>query len=252
MPATVILLAEVVDILPVAREARWTGLQAFESEALWLIPARHIGGCRKAARHRTAEITQKLRTAHTTKPLVDIPHDFIATRSKDVRGKPVVAAGHHAMPRLQMEVIASMQRLLAMGSDIGTEVVLIGRLVVGETGVAIEAISAVLHREMGNGVIKRGDTEDGLLYALFEVGTDGVVLGLVDMKPLAIIVGRKLTQVLQDSFGIHRQSIFTEFVGTEDTDIVDGTVIIVGLYLLDAIDHIETLSHLAKHGVLSV
>ena len=151
-----------------------------------------------------------------------------------------------------MEVIASMQRLLAVGSDIGTEVVLIGRLVAGETGVAIEAICAILHREMGNGIIKRGDTEDGLLYALFEISTDGIVLSLVGMKPLTIIVGRKLAQVLQDSFGIHRQSVFTEFVGTEDADIVDWTIVIVGLYLLDAIDHVEPLSHLAKHGVLSV
>ena len=119
------------------------------------------------------------------------------------RGKPVVATRYHAMIRFQMEVISTVQRLLAMRSDIAAEMVLIGRLVVGETGIAIETVGAVLHREMGDGVIKRGDAQDGLLDALFEVGADGVVLGLMRLKPLPVIVGRQLAQILQNAFGVH-------------------------------------------------
>ena len=47
MPAAVVLLTQVVDILPVAREARRTGLQTLKSEALWLVPAGDISGRRK-------------------------------------------------------------------------------------------------------------------------------------------------------------------------------------------------------------
>ena len=43
-----------------------------------------------------------------------------------------------------------MQCLLAMCRDVGTEVVLIGRLVVREPRVAIEPIRAVLYRQVTN------------------------------------------------------------------------------------------------------
>ena len=46
--------------------------------------------------------------------------------------------------------------------------------------------------------------------------------------------------------------LFLQLVGVEDADVVDGTVVVVGLGLLDAVDHIETLGDFAKHGVLSV
>ena len=107
------------------------------------------------------------------------------------------------MVRLQMEVVAAMQRLLAVGGDIGAQMVLVGRLVVREPRVAIEAVGAVLDGEVGYGGVERGNAYDGLLHALFKVGPDGVILLFVVLEPLPAVVLRQLAQVFQNSFGIH-------------------------------------------------
>ena len=195
MPTAVVLLAEVVEILPVARETRRTSLQFFEAKALRRVPTRHIGRCRETAGDWTTKIFHKLRTADTTEPLVGIRHDLIAARGEDVRGQPVVAAGHHTMTWFQMKVVAPMQRFLAMSRDIGTQMVLVGRLVIRKAGVAIETVGAVLHCQMSDGGVKGGNTQDGLLHTLLEVGTDGVILFLMLLKPRTVVIGRQLSQV---------------------------------------------------------
>ena len=107
-----------------------------------------------------------------------------------------------------MQVVASVKRLLAVGRDIGAEVVLVGRLVVGEAGVAIETVGAVFHREMGDRVVEGHDTFQRLLHTTLEVGPDGLILWLVILKPRAVVVGRKLSQVLQYPFCIHNLTVF--------------------------------------------
>ncbi len=136
----------------VAREPRRAGLQFLKSEALRLVSARHIGRRLETAVNRTAEVLQKLRTLHTLQPLLRVRHNLVATRSQDVRRQPVVATSHHTVARFQMQVIAAMQRLLAVSRNIGSEMILIGRLVVREARVAIEPVSTVLHRQVGNQV----------------------------------------------------------------------------------------------------
>ena len=213
VPTAVVLLAQVLHVFPVAGEAGGAGLQALKAEALRLVPAGYVGGCLEACGIGIAVIFQELRTAHIAEPLVDIPHDLIAAGGQDIGGQPVVAAAHHAMVGLQMQVVAAMERLLAMGGDISTEVGLIGRLIVGEAGIAIEAIGAVLHREMSHRGVERGDTHNSLLHTLFEVGTNGIVLVFMRLKPLTTIISRQLLQVLHYTFCIHNIKRF----GGKDT-----------------------------------
>ena len=52
--------------------------------------------------------------------------------------------------------------------------------------------------------VERGDTHNSLLHTLFEVGTNGIVLVFMRLKPLTTIIGRQLFQVLQYSFCIHK------------------------------------------------
>ena len=209
MPAAVVLLAQVLDVGPVAGEARGTGLQALQSEALGLVPAGDVGWRREAGGLGIAEVLQELRTADAAQPLVGIAHDLVAARGEDVGGQPVVAAGDHAVAGLQVEVVAAVEGLLAVGGDVGAEVVLVGRLVVGEAGVAIEPVGAVLHGEVQDRGVEGDDAAYGLLDALLEVGTDGIVLLAVFLEPLAVVVLSQLPQILQYSFCIHNITIST-------------------------------------------
>ena len=130
VPTAVVLLAQVLHVFPVARETGGAGLQALKTEALRLVPTGDVGGRLEAGGGRIAVIFQELRTAYIAEPLIDIAHNLIAAGGKDISGQPVVTTAHHAMVGLQMQVIAAMERLLTMGSDISTEVGLIGRLIV--------------------------------------------------------------------------------------------------------------------------
>ena len=107
------------------------------------------------------------------------------------------------MSRLQVQVVAPMQRLLTMGGYIGAQVVLVGRLIVRESRVAIKAVRAVLHRQVCYRRVKRGYLHDGLLHPLFKVRPDGVILLFMFQVPLPVIVFRQLAQVLQYSFCVH-------------------------------------------------
>ena len=100
------------------------------------------------------------------------------------------------MARLQVKVIAAMQRLLAVSGDIGSKMVLIRRLVVGESRIAIKPVRAVFYRQMNNRGVEGDDAANGLLYTLFKIGTNSIVLLLVVLKPRAVVILRQLAQVL--------------------------------------------------------
>ena len=125
VPAAVVLHAQILHILPVARETRRTGLQSFKAKALWLVPAGHIGRRLETGGVRIAEILQELRILDAAKPLVCVAHDFVTTGCKDVRRQPIIATSHHTVTGFQMQVITAMQRFLTMSSDIGTKMVFI-------------------------------------------------------------------------------------------------------------------------------
>ena len=78
------------------------------------------------------------------------------------------------MARLQMQVIAPVQRLLAVGSNVSPQVVLIGRLVIRESRVAIEAVGAVLHAQMGNRRVEPSNPSNRQLHAILKVCPDSI------------------------------------------------------------------------------
>ena len=116
-----------------------------------------------------------------------------------------LATGYHAMARLQMQVVAAMQRLLAVSSDIGSKMILVGRFVVGESRVAIEPVRAVLDRQVNDRGVEGDDTVNGLLNTLLEIGTNDIVLLLMLLKPHAVVVLCQLPQKLQYPFCIHNK-----------------------------------------------
>ena len=107
------------------------------------------------------------------------------------------------MARLQVKVIAAMQRLLAVSGNIGSKMVLIRRLVIGESRIAIKPVSAVFYRQMNNRGVEGDDAANGLLYTLFKIGTNSIILLLVVLKPRAVVILRQLAKVLQYPFCIH-------------------------------------------------
>ena len=79
-----------------------------------------------------------------------------------------------------------MQCLLAMCCNIGTEVVLIGRLVVRKPRVAIEPIRAVLHRQVTDRRVEGDDAANGLFNTLLKVCPYGIILFPVFLEPRAV------------------------------------------------------------------
>ena len=111
------------------------------------------------------------------------------------------------MTWFQVQVIATMQCLLAMCRDIGTEVVFIGRLVVREPRVAIEPIRAVFHRQVTDRRVEGDDAANSLLYTLLKVCPNGIILLSMFLEPRAVVILRQLAQVLQNSFCIHNKPL---------------------------------------------
>ena len=183
VPTAVVLHSKILDMRPVARESRGTGLQFFQSEALWLVPRRYVRRSLEATGLRTSEILLERLVLHTFQPFVGIGHDFVSARGKDIGRQPVVATGHHTMARLQMEIIAPVQRLLAVSGNVSPQVVLIGRLVIREPCVAIETVGAVLYAQMDNRRVEAGNPSNRQLHALFKVRPDGVILCLIGPVP---------------------------------------------------------------------
>ena len=73
-----------------------------------------------------------------------------AFKSKNIGRQIVASSCQHALPRLQMDIVATMQRLLAMGGDICTQMTFIRRLVGRKAGVAIEPVGGIAHGDVGN------------------------------------------------------------------------------------------------------
>ena len=78
MPTAVVFHSQILDVRPVARESRGTGLQFFQSETLWLVPRRDVRRRLDTAGLRTSEILLECLVLHTFQPIVGIGHDFVS------------------------------------------------------------------------------------------------------------------------------------------------------------------------------
>ena len=56
-----------------------------------------------------------------------------------------------------MEVVAGVEALLALGADVAAQVGLVGRFVLREAHVAVDAVGAVLDVEVADGGVKLAD-----------------------------------------------------------------------------------------------
>ena len=95
-----------------------------------------------------------------------------------------------------MDIVAASQRFLPFRANVAAEMPLVGRLVGREARVAVEAIDAVLHLQMGDFVVELGDAIDGLRDAVVETLAASVVLSLVLEKPRSVVVRGDVAQLV--------------------------------------------------------
>jgi hypothetical protein len=78
---------------------------------------------------RTTEEIDELTALHDFPPRFNFGHNLIPARREDIRRQPVTAYGQHTITWLQMNIVSTVKRLLAVCRNISTEMSLIGRLV---------------------------------------------------------------------------------------------------------------------------
>ena len=114
------------------------------------------------------------------------------------------AAGKEALARLEMQIIATVWRLSsAMGRDNESNPIFVGRFVVREARVAIDAIHAIFHCQVGCCGIN-------LLHGFNPLGCENLQIRFarqpllfVRIKPLAVIVGRESFQEIKNLLYVH-------------------------------------------------
>ncbi len=199
-PAAIVLHLQVADVLIVGWEVSRCLFEVGYAEALvgrivvFVVPIPLVG---------LAEGVDEGLVLHTHSPRVDVAHDFVAHGGEDVGGEPVGAHSQQAMVGLYVEVVTAVEPFLAVGGDIGAEVALVGALVFGEAYVAVEAVAAVLERQVGYGVVEGCDALDGFGDALLKGLLGLQVFGLVFVKPVSVVVGRYLTEKAEYESGVH-------------------------------------------------
>lgn len=107
------------------------------------------------------------------------------------------------MTRLYMNIVATTKRLLAVSTNVGSEMALIGRLIGRKTYVTIETIRTVFHLQVGYFVIETGIVRNGLPDAFLEIRLGCQILCLVFLEPLTVVVSSHILQKMIDLLDIH-------------------------------------------------
>ena len=102
-----------------------------------------------------------------------------------------------------MNIVTTTKRLLAVGTNVGSEMALIGRLIGRKTYVTIETIRTVFHLQVGYFVIETGIVVDGLPDAFLEIRPGCQILCLVFLEPLTVVVSSHILQKMIDLLDIH-------------------------------------------------
>lgn len=84
---------------------------------------------------------------------------------------------------------------------------------------------------MGDGIVKIGNPPYGLGYRIIEIFPYDIVFRLVGMKPLAVVVGSNISQILQDSLCIHLIIYLLQFTVDKQfrAETVERTLLAFGL-----------------------
>ena len=112
-----------------------------------------------------------------------------------------------------MQVVASAIALASVATDEGSEVALVGRLVVGETCITREPIYTCLGRLVRHTRIEGGYAEDDFLHIALEGGASGLVFRLVVVEPIAVVVFGYLPQKSIDMLNEKKRRVY--FVGAK-------------------------------------
>ena len=96
-----------------------------------------------------------------------------------------------------MKVVAGVEALLALGADVAAQVGLVGRLVLREAYVAVDAVGAVFYVEVTDGGVKLADAHQQSFHYFVELRAHLVVPGAVALKPLFIVVGCQFAEELE-------------------------------------------------------
>ena len=124
MPGTIVFHLQIREELIVLGEVFWRFLQTTDAKSFWrrrvIAPFRGVG---------IAKEMDELAVLHTVSPLIYVSHDLIPHRREDVCRQPISTDSNQTVTGLQMNIIARMQSLTAVGRDVSAQMALIGRLV---------------------------------------------------------------------------------------------------------------------------
>ena len=107
------------------------------------------------------------------------------------------AAAQDDVARLEVHVVARQLGVAPALAQHAREVILVGRLVVAEPHVAVDAVHAVFHIQAAHLVVDLCHELDEALHVVFPGLPQGVVLSLVLHEPRAVVVGLQLAQESQ-------------------------------------------------------
>ena len=142
-----------------------------------------------------------LGTAYGLVEILAVEHYLLAHALYDARfGTPKPSTYKIAHIGLYMNIIARIAALLAVRTDIGANVLLVGRLVVRKAQVAVNAIGTVLHLQAGHRLVETCNAIDKTLRKVVMYGKHLLVLLLVSIEPRLVVVLLQFLEKIQNSF----------------------------------------------------
>ena len=129
-------------------------------------------------------------------------HDVFPDNFQHFRRTPDVAHRHHIAIALgaQVEIVAAVSGLLSSPVDIHSHVGFVGRLILGEALVPVDAVCAILRRKRADGVVKGADACKHITSKSFHLGFRFQVAVFVGIKPFLVVVPGEVRQELYGVF----------------------------------------------------
>src|SRR6516164_7175907 len=115
------------------------------------------------------------------------------------------STGQETRSWFAMEIITSLPAPCALSHQIGSKVSLIGRLVFGETNIAVNAKYGILRQQSGKGFIEASHYINEGLYEIRKIVAGSRKHFLVHIEPFAVIV---FLQVFQELKGFFHDFLF--------------------------------------------
>ena len=151
---------------------------------------------------------EHLRGVDNLLPLLDVVYNgvaqFVEDGTIDAPQAPI-NAGMALGEGRHLEVTAGALALPAEGAEGGGEEGLVGRLVVGEADVAVNAVGGSAGCLGGHRGLPEGHAADYAVDVFGPEGSEFVVFGAVGLKPGAVVVGREAAQEIVEAADVMHQ-----------------------------------------------